>query len=262
MGHRAEGEGQSRSGPERSTSESQLHEIRINKNEIGWDWRRLLAPWASGATDVEVHEPHLSKGWQHESVAFYLMCCDGVASVKLRSPRCQMTFASLLKSGAAFAGLESLAASYARLGLDLRVEAADFYRRRLVFHSQTGTVELGLDRILHGWRRPHTAAGRAALAARRTMDQHVLVALRGQVPPLPPPTLPTLRPLRPARLRRLLHEIELLRRSRLAGQSLRPAQVAKLARESALRHCHARRSSASTETWCAWGHRNLHQVSS
>ena len=33
LGHRAEGEGQSRSGPERCTSESQLHEIRINKND-------------------------------------------------------------------------------------------------------------------------------------------------------------------------------------------------------------------------------------
>ncbi|MEM8905732.1 MAG: hypothetical protein AAGF02_18660, partial [Actinomycetota bacterium] len=46
------------------------------------------------------------------------------------------------------AGLESLAAAYGRLGLQLRVAQASFHRRRIVFRGPSGAVELSLDREL------------------------------------------------------------------------------------------------------------------
>ena len=116
-------------------------------------------------------------------------------------------------------------------------------------------MEITLDRGLHGWRRPHTEAARVSLAARRTMDNLVLVRVRtgggGLAAGRPDRSSPETRRLQPARLRRLLQECAELRRRQLAGEALRPGQITKLAREGTLRcalaeACAPRASSCGT----------------
>ena len=138
-------------------------------------------------------------------------------------------------------GLESLATGFRRMGMSIQIRFEEFHRRRIVLMSTASTVELTLDRGLHGWRRPHSEAASASLAARRTVDQYVVIRQVRPATPLGSRSLgcvqPSMRRLRPVRIRQLLYEIEQLRRAQLAGQLLNPSQSRKVARESVLREC-------------------------
>eukprot|EP00974_Lingulodinium_polyedra_P081232 7868501-Lingulodinium_polyedra.AAC.1 len=70
-----------------------------------------------------------------------------------------------------------MTAAFRRAGLSIQVEFARFHRRRIELWGRRGElVEVGLDRGVHGWRKPHSEPGRTALAARRTLEQHILIA--------------------------------------------------------------------------------------
>ena len=102
-------------------------------------WRRVLTPWACAASAAEVHEPHLHEAWQREGLAFLLeeFRRVGISRVTVVTmpddPRVPDH-----ESSAALAGLDSMTAAFGRLGLLIRVELADFHRRRIVLLIERG----------------------------------------------------------------------------------------------------------------------------
>ena len=68
-----------------------------------------------------------------------------------------------------------------------RAKCEEFHRRRLHLYRRDGTVvEVGSDRGLHLWRRPHNDLARLSLAGRRTLEQVFVVRQLGRVGAVPP----------------------------------------------------------------------------
>lgn len=217
-------------------SDDEVQVLEISKNEIGWDWRRIVWQWLWQVREALIYEPYLNEWCQRESLAFLF---DTLRTGGLGRVVVCTTEQDGEADSAALAGLQGMQACWSRLGLELEIQLRAFHRRRLIVEQAGGVVvELTLGHGLHCRRRPHTEVARASLAASRTRDQYVAVHVRRAEhadQPLACPPAPAERRLQPARLRCLLHDIDVLKGRQQAGMVLWPAQVAKVAREVALR---------------------------
>ena len=221
-----------------------IHRIHVGKNERGWDYRRLLGPWAAGAASIEIWEPYLRDPFQREHLAH---CLDAVRAVGIP---CATVCTKLERPGegaddgpAMLGGLESIIAAFAPLGLRVEVRLHDFHRRRFVLgYAGARQVEVWSDLGLHFFQRPRNDAARASMAARATLENTILIteaAAPGQVPARAPPDA---QPIPRARIRRLLCEVARLRLALARGTLLNPSQLAKLGREGPLRAALAERT--------------------
>ena len=216
-----------------------LQVIQIPRNALGWDWRRVCSMWLPYASQADIHEPYLAAPWQREPLVHLVDVLLGVGVHRVR----------IFTTGRAGdgghdatedtrQGLEALSANYRLRGCRVSFELCSFHRRRIVlrYPGRDTAIEVGLDRGLHAWRRPHNEAGRISLAGRRTQDQQVIIrrvlAESSEAPPchLLPGPVPSV-----DRARRVLHDIQRLRVQQAAGIPLRPEQERKVQREGALR---------------------------
>ena len=242
-----------------SDDRARVLEMRdIPANSRGIDFRALLGHWLAGASHAEVHEPYLTESWHREHLAFLLdtLRQGGVFSVDVvtMEPHGEAVFDELSSMQV---GLESMVSAYAGLGFRIQLRYASFHRRRVLLHLPGGRLlEIGLDRGLHGWRRPHNHCGLTALATRRTMAQFMMVRVLdpGTFDPAVEASAPhASHPLKPVRIRQLLHDVQLLKQQQLRGRALNPAQARKLAREGFLRAAMAdQRRPRQGALYCTW----------